>query len=169
MVELHVVRCEPKIVVVVILTGTELGYQFLLSDSVLLCTLRKMRQRNYTTYTYSKNRKYEKLGITTSRYQVSPGTTVETGTTTGKSIVNLSDHTLQTDKIKVPSQGVNFCPATKIDPLGLAADTEEFIRRMRLWDFFHKLQAVSSESNQTTNEPEQLAERSAVQGPKEEK
>eukprot|EP00061_Rhincodon_typus_P008240 g30682.t1 len=98
---------------------------------------------------HSKNKKLEKLCITASNNQVSPGTTIEDGTTTGKSIVNLSDHTLQLDEIKVLSRGLNLCPTTKMDPTGLAADTEEFIRRMRVQDFF---QDVSREPNETTSE-----------------
>eukprot|EP00061_Rhincodon_typus_P015315 g42924.t1 len=103
----------------------------------------------------TKNKKLEKLGITTRSNQASPGTMVETGTTTGKSIVNLFDHTLQPDD-RVLSQGLNFCPTTKTDPTDLAADTAEFIRQLRLRKFFHKPQGVSSEPNETTNEPEQL-------------
>ncbi|XP_078084718.1 uncharacterized protein LOC144503758 [Mustelus asterias] len=115
---------------------------------------------------HTKNRKLEKLGITTSSNQASPGTTVENSTTAGKSIVNLSDYTLQPDEIEVLSRGLNFCPTTKIDPISLAADTEEFIRRMRLREFFHKPQKANSKHNETANEPEQPTERSAVQQPK---
>eukprot|EP00061_Rhincodon_typus_P012684 g38576.t1 len=119
-----------------------------------------MRQWNYTTYMHT-TKKLEKLGITTRSNYASPGTMVETGTTTGKSIVNLSDHTLQPDEIENLSRGLNFCSSTKMDPIGLTA--EEFIRRMRLQEFFHKPQDVSSEPNETTNEPEQSTEvRSAV-------
>eukprot|EP00061_Rhincodon_typus_P013221 g39455.t1 len=50
-----------------------------------------------------------------------------------------------------------------MDHIGLPADTEEFIRRMRLQEFFHKPQDVSSHPNETTNESEQLTERSLVQ------
>eukprot|EP00061_Rhincodon_typus_P011565 g36676.t1 len=108
-----------------------------------------------TACMHTKNKKLEKLGITTSSNQASPGTTVETGITTGKSNINLSDHTLQLDKIEVLTRGLNFCPTTKIVPIGLVADTEEFIRPMGLREFFHKPQDVSSEPNETTNEPEQ--------------
>eukprot|EP00061_Rhincodon_typus_P005311 g24657.t1 len=85
---------------------------------------------------HTKNKKLEKFGIITSNNQVSPDTTVESGTTTGKSIVNLSDHTLQPGKIEVLSQGLSFGPVTKMDPIGLMAGTEEFIRRMSLREFF---------------------------------
>eukprot|EP00061_Rhincodon_typus_P008498 g31160.t1 len=47
----------------------------------------------------------------------------------GKSIINMSDHMLHLDKTKVISQGLNFCPTTDMDLIGLTADTEEFIRR----------------------------------------
>eukprot|EP00061_Rhincodon_typus_P018927 g48319.t1 len=129
-------------------------------------TAKQTRQHNYTIYMYTKNKKLEKLGITTSTYQVSPDTTVESGTTTRKSIVNLSDHTLQLDKIEALSQGLNSCPTTKMDPIGHAADTEEFHRQMRFWEFFYKPQDVSSEPNETTKELEQSKERSVVQRPK---
>ncbi|XP_078061335.1 uncharacterized protein LOC144487148 [Mustelus asterias] len=124
---------------------------------------KQTRQRNYTIYMHTKNRKLEKLGITSSSNQAPPGTTVENSTTAGKSIVNLSDDTLQPDEIEVLSRGLNFCPTTKIDPISLAADTEEFIRRMRLREFFHKPQEANSEHNETANEPEQQTERPAVQ------
>eukprot|EP00061_Rhincodon_typus_P004192 g21965.t1 len=101
---------------------------------------------------HSKNKKLEKLGITISSNQASPGTSVECDTTTRKSIVNLSDCTLQLDKIEALSQGLNFCPTIKMDPLGLTADTVEFTWRNRLREFFHKPQGVSSEPNETTNE-----------------
>eukprot|EP00061_Rhincodon_typus_P012301 g37940.t1 len=39
----------------------------------------------------------------------------------------------------------------------------KFVRQMRLQEFFHKPQDVSSKPNETTNEPEQLTERSVVQ------
>eukprot|EP00061_Rhincodon_typus_P015188 g42723.t1 len=51
-------------------------------------TARQTRQQTYTTSKHTKNRKLERLGITTSNIQASPGTIVEGGTTTGKSIVN---------------------------------------------------------------------------------
>eukprot|EP00061_Rhincodon_typus_P005726 g25591.t1 len=79
---------------------------------------KQMRQRNYTTYMQTKNKKLEKLGITTNNNQVFLGTTFESGNTTGKSIVNLSDQTLQLDKINVLSWGLSFCPITKMDPIG---------------------------------------------------
>eukprot|EP00061_Rhincodon_typus_P007202 g28657.t1 len=103
-------------------------------------TAKQMMQWNYPTYMHTKNKKLEELGITTSSNQASPGTTVEISTTTGKSIVNLTDHTLQPDKIEVLSQGLDFCPTTKMDPIRLAADTEEFIRRKKLLEMFRKLQ-----------------------------
>eukprot|EP00061_Rhincodon_typus_P014239 g41146.t1 len=106
---------------------------------------------------HTKNKKLEKLGNTTNNNQVSPGTTVEGGTTTGKSIVNLSDHTFQPNEIKVLSRGLNFCPNTKIVSIGLTAHTEEFIRQMSLQEFF---QDVSSKPNETTNEPDLSTERS---------
>eukprot|EP00061_Rhincodon_typus_P005971 g26121.t1 len=115
---------------------------------------------------HTKNKKLEKFGITASRNRASPATTVETGTTTGKSVINLSDHTLQSDEIEILSHGLNFCPNIKMGPVGLVADTEEFIRRMWVWDFIHKPQKVSSEPHETTNEPEQLTERSMLQRPK---
>ncbi|XP_067863884.1 uncharacterized protein [Heptranchias perlo] len=126
-------------------------------------TAKQTRQRNYAADMKTKSRKLEKLGITTSNDQASPGTTVAT---TGKSIVNLSDHTLQPDEIEVLSRGLNFCPTTKMDPTSLAADTEEFIRRMRLREFYHKPQDFSSEPNETIDDPEQQTEGSAVQQPK---
>ncbi|XP_048452578.1 dynein axonemal heavy chain 8-like [Rhincodon typus] len=79
---------------------------------------------------HTKSKKLEKLSITISTNQVSSGTTM------GKCIVNLCDHTLQLDEIEVLSQGLNYCPSTKMDPIGLMADTEKFIRRMRLSEFF---------------------------------
>eukprot|EP00061_Rhincodon_typus_P003853 g21127.t1 len=84
---------------------------------------------------HTKSMKLEELRIPSSNNQASPGTTDESGTTTGNSIVNLPDHTLQPDGIKVLSRGLNFCPTAKTSPVGLTADTEEFIRRMRLWEF----------------------------------
>eukprot|EP00061_Rhincodon_typus_P014234 g41140.t1 len=54
---------------------------------------KQTRQQNYITYTHTKKKKLEKLGITTSSNQASPGTMVETSTTTEKSI-NLSDYTV---------------------------------------------------------------------------
>eukprot|EP00061_Rhincodon_typus_P013318 g39622.t1 len=42
-------------------------------------TAKQMRHRNYVTYIYGKNRKLEKLNITTSSNQASASTTVETG------------------------------------------------------------------------------------------
>eukprot|EP00061_Rhincodon_typus_P017775 g46628.t1 len=53
-----------------------------------------------------------------------------------------------------------------MDPIGFLAETEEIIRRMRIWEFFYKPQDVSSEPNETTNELGQSTERSAVQRPK---
>eukprot|EP00061_Rhincodon_typus_P007939 g30108.t1 len=50
-----------------------------------------------------------------------------------------------------------------MDPIGLVTDAEEFIWRMKLREFFHEPQDVSSEPNETTNEPEQLTVRSVVQ------
>eukprot|EP00061_Rhincodon_typus_P008158 g30530.t1 len=44
-----------------------------------------------------------------------------------------------------------------MDPISLTADTEKFIRRMRLQEFF---QDVSSKPNETTYEPDQSTERS---------
>eukprot|EP00061_Rhincodon_typus_P009478 g33023.t1 len=102
---------------------------------------------------HTKKKKLEKPGITTSNNLVSPGTTVESGTTTGKSIINLSDHTLQPDEFKV----LSFCAITKMDLIGLTAVTEEFIRRTKLREFF---QDVSSEPNETTSKLDQLTERS---------
>eukprot|EP00061_Rhincodon_typus_P007778 g29804.t1 len=55
-------------------------------------TAKQMRQRIYTNYMHTKNKKQEKLGITTSNNQVSPSTTVESSITTGKSIVSLDGH-----------------------------------------------------------------------------
>eukprot|EP00061_Rhincodon_typus_P014028 g40792.t1 len=123
-----------------------------------------MRQQNYTTYTHTKNRKLEKLGIATSYNQVClvPQLKVD-GTTAGKSIINLSDHTVQPDEIEILSGGLNFYPTTNMDPTGLTADIEEFIRRMRLQEFF---QDVSSEPNETNNEPDQSTERSMVESAK---
>ena len=72
---------------------------------------------------------------------------------------------LSVSEIEVLSRGLNFCPTTKIDP-SLSADTEEFIRRMRLQEFFHKPQEANSEHNEAANEPEQPTERSTVQRPK---
>eukprot|EP00061_Rhincodon_typus_P005320 g24679.t1 len=91
---------------------------------------------------------------------------VETSATTGKSIINLSDHTLQPAEYEGLSQGLNFCPTTKVDPTGLTADTQEFIGRVRLQEFFHKAQNVSSEPNETADDPEQSTERFVVQRPK---
>eukprot|EP00061_Rhincodon_typus_P014541 g41612.t1 len=52
-------------------------------------TAKQARQWNYTTYVHIKNKKLETLGISTSSNQASLGTTVETGTTIGESIINL--------------------------------------------------------------------------------
>eukprot|EP00061_Rhincodon_typus_P004297 g22238.t1 len=76
-----------------------------------------MRQRNYTTYMHSKNKKLEKLDITTSNNQVSLVPQLKVVPPQGKSIINLSDHTLQLDEIEVLSRGLNFCPTTKMDPI----------------------------------------------------
>eukprot|EP00061_Rhincodon_typus_P006018 g26203.t1 len=46
------------------------------------------------------------------------------------------------------------------------ADTEEFIRRKGIREFFHKRQGVNCEPNGTTKEPEQSTRRSIVQRPK---
>eukprot|EP00061_Rhincodon_typus_P004492 g22734.t1 len=86
-----------------------------LAISFCSVTAKWTKQRNNTTYMHTENKKLEKLGIITSSSQASPHTTVET--TTRKSIINLSDHILQLDKIKVLSQGLNFCPTTKMDPI----------------------------------------------------
>eukprot|EP00061_Rhincodon_typus_P006814 g27838.t1 len=51
-----------------------------------------------------------------------------------------------------------------MDPIGLVVDTEEFIRRMKLREFF---QDVSSEPSETTKEIEQSTERSVVEQLKE--
>eukprot|EP00061_Rhincodon_typus_P005458 g24992.t1 len=116
----------------------------------LRVTAMQIRQQDYITYMYTKNKKLEKLGIITTRNQASPGTTVES------------------DKINILGQGLNFCPTTKLDPIGLMADTEEFIRRMRLWEFFHKPQDVSSEPPETTTVLEQSSEKYVVERPKRE-
>eukprot|EP00061_Rhincodon_typus_P003384 g19956.t1 len=86
-----------------------------------------MKQRNYTTYMHSKNRKLKKLDITISNNQVFLVLQLKVVPPHGKSIVNLSDHTLQLDEIEVLSRGLNFCPIIKMDPIGLGANTEEFI------------------------------------------
>eukprot|EP00061_Rhincodon_typus_P009592 g33220.t1 len=83
----------------------------------------------------------------------------------GKSIASLSDHALQLQEIKVFSRGLNFCPNTKMGPIGFVTDTEELIRRMKLWEFY---QDVSFEPNETTNELDQLPERSMGERTKEE-
>ena len=74
---------------------------------------KQTRQQNYAIYMHTKNRKLEKLSITSSSNQTSPGTTAENSATAGKSIVNLSDYTLQPDEMEVLSRGLNFCPTTK--------------------------------------------------------
>eukprot|EP00061_Rhincodon_typus_P010549 g34917.t1 len=84
--------------------------------------------------------------------------------------VPMCDDSIHADNLtclaKVVLTGYNFCPTTKMNPVGLVADTEEFIRRMRLREFFHKPQDASSEPNETTNEPEQSMKSSVVQQPK---
>eukprot|EP00061_Rhincodon_typus_P016356 g44534.t1 len=84
---------------------------------------------------HNKNKKLEKLGIPISSNQASPGTMVETGTTAGKCIVNLSDHTLQPDKIKALSRGLNFCPTTKMDPIDAILQLIRFILDNNVFTF----------------------------------
>eukprot|EP00061_Rhincodon_typus_P017976 g46939.t1 len=113
-------------------------------------TAKQMKQWNYTTHMHTKNKKLEKLGIASSSSQASPGTT------TGKSIVNLPNHTLQPDEIEVLSRGLNFCPTTKMVPIGLVADAEEFF------------QDVNGQPKETTKKLKQLTDRSLVERPKKE-
>eukprot|EP00061_Rhincodon_typus_P009978 g33887.t1 len=138
---------EPKITVEAIFMGWKLEKYSIMSGSATRhCQADEAMELHHLFHT--KNKKLKKLGITTSSKQASPGTTVDS------------------DKIEVLSQWLNYCPTTKVDPIGLVADSEEFIRRMRVQEFFHKPQGVSSEPNETTNEPEQSTERSVVQRPK---
>ncbi|XP_048461272.1 uncharacterized protein si:dkey-171c9.3 [Rhincodon typus] len=51
-------------------------------------TAKQTRQWNYTTYVHTKNKKLEKLGVITSSDKATPGTTVDSSTTAGRSIVN---------------------------------------------------------------------------------
>eukprot|EP00061_Rhincodon_typus_P005317 g24672.t1 len=52
-----------------------------------------------------------------------------------------------------------------MDPISLMAGTEEFIRQMKLQEFF---QDFSSKPDKTTSKPEQSTERSMVEWPKKE-
>eukprot|EP00061_Rhincodon_typus_P009217 g32537.t1 len=98
-------------------------------------TAKQTRQRNCTIYMHTKNKKLEKLAITTSSSQASPDTTVENGTTTGKSIVNRSDYTLPPDEIEVLSRGFNFCPTTKMDPIDNILQLIRFILDHNVFTF----------------------------------
>ena len=112
-------------------------------------TARDTRRHLYHKLMTQKNRKLERL-VGSSTTPAGPQTTVASNN--GTKIVNLSNHILQPAEVDVLSRGLNFCPTTKLDPFTLASDTEEFIRRLRLKEFFHDREHTQS---QTTSQPGQ--------------
>ena len=65
-------------------------------------------------------------------------------------VVNLSSYQLTADEIKVLSKGLKFIPTPRnINKTEVSADIKEFGRRMRLNEFFHDREAVSSDSEQS--------------------
>eukprot|EP00061_Rhincodon_typus_P002042 g16444.t1 len=110
------------------LMGTELGYQPLLSDSVVvypkICcnleieiesifsacapdtaeqlqdTVKQTRQRNYTTYTHTKNKKLEKLAITTNNVTSEPNETT-----------NEPEQLTERSMVERPKKELNWTPA----------------------------------------------------------
>lgn len=62
----------------------------------------------------------------------------ESNSSSGNSVVNLSDHVLSEDECRVLSKGLNFCPANgNISEFQLYKDLDEFARTLRLKEYFH--------------------------------
>ena len=73
-----------------------------------------------------KNQKLKKLGIQLER----------TNTPNHVAVINLSHYTPNSAELQVLERGLKFCPTKPMDGIDLAADTEEFIRRLRLREYF---------------------------------
>jgi len=99
-----------------------------------------------------KQQKLSKLQISDIKPrtpEIPPASSTHTDLSGTKSIINLSNYTISPAETEVITYGLTFCPTTELDPTALAADTEEFIRRQRLKEFFH----TTEEPTPTTDAP----------------
>ena len=107
------------------------------------------RKYHYHILWISKQKKFDRLKTSeTTAPEVPPASATGTDHPGHKAIINLSDHTLSSSETEVLTYGLNYCPTTKLDPIALAADTEEFIRRIRLKEFFHHCNKTATEQRE---------------------
>ena len=84
------------------------------------------------------------------RHRYHKGRTTKGIITQSDLVVNLSSYQLTADEIKVLSKGLKFIPTPQnINKTEVLADIKKFGRRMRLNEFFHDREAVSSDSEQS--------------------
>jgi hypothetical protein len=123
----------------------------------------------------TQTRKFDRDGLPPDTPRDTPRNVIHTTGTNNKShrhkkrppkvpdnskwVVNLSDASLSNAELSVLSKGLNFCPRPKsFNALLLKEDLDQFSRRLRLRDFFNKLQAEDEDddslsSSVTTNNP----------------
>ena len=53
-------------------------------------------------------------------------------------VINLSDHQLTQAETTVLTKGLNFCPSSKLDKIQICGDTERYIRRLRLKEYYRE-------------------------------
>ena len=53
-------------------------------------------------------------------------------------VINLSNHQLTQAETTVLTKGLNFCPSSKFDKIQICGDTERYIRRLRLKEYYRE-------------------------------
>lgn len=65
-------------------------------------------------------------------------------------IANLSNHQLAENETRLLAKGLSFCPSKNLNPVDLWYDMEDYIRRIKLKEYFHN-NNQQADTNSTTN------------------
>ncbi|KAJ8027654.1 hypothetical protein HOLleu_32855 [Holothuria leucospilota] len=85
------------------------------------------------------------------------GTTINTDVNTKNplNVVNLSQHTLTEAEKSLLSRGLSFCPTAKLDTVELCQNTENFLRKVRLTEYFKDSDSITDRPDYMPPKPSQ--------------
>ncbi|KAJ8029907.1 Proline-rich transmembrane protein 1 [Holothuria leucospilota] len=68
-------------------------------------------------------------------------------------IANLSNYTLSNGELRLLSRGLSFCPSRDVNPVDLCQDMEQYLRRIKLKEYFQNDDTNSSPQTPLSREP----------------